>query len=133
METGGGITAFPLGVIGDGAVNAEVGGEAVVVFTTSGGRSVAAFARAVPSSSTSTGSPSLDLQSLGLIEGQALTFDYQKDGGTFMDRETESTWDFAGRAQDGPLAGSRLERVSTRRSLWFAVAIAFPDVEIYQP
>ena len=31
------------GEIGDGAVNPEVGGEAIVVFTTSGGRSVAAF------------------------------------------------------------------------------------------
>jgi len=35
------------GEIGDGAVNAEVGGEAIVVFTTSGGRSVGAFFRTV--------------------------------------------------------------------------------------
>ncbi len=66
-------------------------------------------------------------------EGQTLTFDFREEDAVFVDRETGSTWDFAGRAQDGPLVGSRLDRVSTRRSLWFAVAIAFPGVEIYTP
>jgi len=112
VETGGAVTAFPLGEIGDGAVNAEVGGEAIVVFTTAGGRSVGAFFRTV--------------------EDQTLSFDYQGDG-LFTDRETGSAWDFAGRAVKGPLAGGLLERVSTRRSFWFAVAISFPDVEIYSP
>ena len=57
------------GEIGDGAVNAEVGGEAIVVFTTSGGRSVGAFFRTV--------------------EDQTLNFDYQGDG-LVTDRETGS-------------------------------------------
>lgn len=112
VEAGGAVTAFPLGVIGEGAVNAEVGGEAVVVFTEAGGLSVAAFSRT--------------------LDGQTLSFDFQGDG-RFTDRETGSTWDFAGRAEDGPLAGSRLDRVSTRRSFWFAVAISFPGVELYTP
>jgi hypothetical protein len=112
VETGGAMTAFPLGVIGDGAVNAEVGAEAVVVFTEAGGLSVAAFSRT--------------------LDGQTLSFDFQGDG-IFTDRETGSTWDFAGRAQGGPLAGSRLDRVSTRRSFWFAVAISFPGVMIHTP
>ena len=128
VEVDDAVTAFPLGVIGDGAVNSEVGGLPVVVFTTSGGRSVAAFSRAAPSGSASSGS-----SPVGLIEGQALTFDYREEDGTFLDRETGSTWDFAGRAQDGPLAGRRLDRVSTRRSFWFAVAISFPGIEIYKP
>ena len=112
VETGGAMTAFPLGMIGDGAVNAEVGGEAIVVFTEAGGLSVAAFSRT--------------------LDGQTLSFDFQGDG-IFTDRETGSTWDFAGRAEDGPLAGSRLERMSTRRSFWFAVAISFPGVKIHTP
>ncbi len=112
VESGGAMTAFPLGVIGDGAVNAEVGGEAVVVFTEAGGLSVAAFSRT--------------------LDGQTLSFDFQGDG-IFTDRETGSTWDFAGRAEGGPLAGSRLERMSTRRSFWFAVAISFPGVKIHTP
>lgn len=118
VEAADAVTVFPLGIIGDGAVNSEVGGSPVVVFTTSGGRSVAAFSRAVAP---------------GASEGQTLTFEYREDDGTFMDRETGSTWDFAGRAQDGPLAGVRLERVSTRRSFWFAVSIAFPGLKIYEP
>ena len=117
VEVGDAMTAFPLGAIGDGAVNAEVGGLPVVVFTTSSGRSVGAFSRSpVP----------------GFTSDQTLTFDYRDDG-VFVDRETGSNWDFAGRAQDGPLMGSRLDRVSTRRSFWFAVAISFPGVEIYTP
>jgi hypothetical protein len=110
VETGGAMTAFPLGVIGDGAVNADVGGEAVVVFTEAGGLSVAAFSRT--------------------LDGQTLSFDFHGNG-RFTDRETGSTWDFAGRAQEGPLVGSRLDRVSTRRSFWFAVAISFPGVKIH--
>jgi hypothetical protein len=118
VEVGDAITAFPMGAIGDGAVNAEVGGLPVVVFTTSGGRSVGAFSR-VPAPNAA--------------EGQTLTFDYREEDTAFVDRETGSIWDFAGRAQDGPLSGSRLDRVSTRRSLWFAVAISFPGVDIYNP
>ncbi|NQW22869.1 MAG: DUF3179 domain-containing protein [SAR202 cluster bacterium] len=109
----GGATAFPLGIIGDGAANAEVGGLPVVVFTTAGGLSVGAFSRDT--------------------NGQTLTFSYEKDDQNFVDEETGSTWDMAGRAQSGPLLGSRLDRMSTRRSFWFAVAISFPGIEIYNP
>ncbi len=112
VEIGESITAFPLGDISGGAVNGVVGGEPVVVFTASGGLLVTAFSRN--------------------LDGQTLSFDYAEDG-RFTDRETGSSWDFAGRAGDGPLAGSRLDRVSTRRSFWFAVAISFPDIEIHSP
>lgn len=118
VENDGGAKAFPLGELGDAAANAEVGGEPVVVFTASGGRSVAAFSR--------------------IVDGQTLTFDLIEDGGLieygrFTDRETGSTWDLAGRAEGGPLAGSRLDRVNTRRSFWFAVAISFPGIDIHNP
>ena len=112
VETGGAMTAFRVTAIGEGGINAEVGGEVVVVFTEAGGLSVAAFSRT--------------------LDGQALSFDLQGDG-RFTDRETGSTWDFAGRAEVGPLAGSRLDRVSNRRSFWFAVAISLPCVKIHTP
>jgi len=112
VENGGGATAFPLEVTGDGAVNAEVGGEPVVVFTGSEGRSVAAYSR--------------------VLDGRTLTFDRSGER-LFADQETGSTWDLAGRSVDGPLAGSSLERVNTRRSFWFAVAISFPGIEIHNP
>jgi len=104
--------AFPLGVIGDSAVNSEVGSEPIVVFTASRGRSVAAFSRAV--------------------NGDILTFSRQDDD-LFIDNETGSAWDFAGRAVDGPLAGVHLNRVSSRRAFWFSVAITFPGIEIHNP
>ncbi len=112
VEIGDAVTAFPLGDIDGGAIDGEVGGEPVVVFTASGGLTVIAFSRNV--------------------DGQTLSFEYAGDG-RFTDRETGTSWDFAGRGGDGPLAGSRLERVSTRRSFWFAVAISFPGIEIHTP
>ena len=112
VEIGDAVTAFPLGDIDGGAINGEVGGEPVVVFTATGGLSVTAFSRNV--------------------DGQTLIFDYA-GAGRFIDQETGTSWDFAGRGGDGPLAGNRLERVSTRRSFWFAVAISFPGIEIHTP
>ena len=112
VEIGDAVTAFPLGDIDGGAINGEVGGEPVVVFTATGGLSVTAFSRKV--------------------DGQTLSLEYA-GAGRFIDQETGTSWDFAGRGGDGPLAGNRLERVSTRRSFWFAVAISFPGIEIHTP
>ena len=111
-ETGDSALAFPLGVIGDSAANADVGGERepIVVFTASEGRLVGAFSRT--------------------FDGEILTFD-RKDDDIFTDRETTSRWDFAGRAVGGSLTGARLQRVSSRRAFWFSVAISFPGIEIH--
>ena len=113
VEVGEEATAFPLGLIGDGAANSRVGDQPVVVFALSGGRAAAAF------------SP--------VVDGQVLTFDYQGDIQSFVDRETESAWDPAGRAISGPLAGAELEWLNTRRAFWFSIAIALPGVQVYQP
>ena len=113
VEVGEEATAFPLGLIGDGAVNSRVGAESVVVFALSDSRAAAAF------------SP--------VVDGQALTFDYQGDIQKFVDRETGSVWDSAGRATSGPLAGAQLEWLNTRRAFWFSIAIALPGVQVYQP
>ena len=120
VEVEGAMTAFPLETIGDSAVNTEVGGLPIVVFTTSGGVSVGAFSRVSSTGVAPSGT-------------QLLTFDYSGGDGIFVDQETSSTWDFAGRAVSGPLTGVKLERVSTRRSFWFSIAISFPDIELYQP
>lgn len=112
VEIGDAITAFSLGDIDGGAINGEVGGEPVVVFTATGGLTVTAFSRNV--------------------DGLTLSFEYAGDG-RFTDQETGTSWDFAGRGGDGPLTGNRLERLRTRRSFWFAVAIAFPGIEIHTP
>ncbi len=113
VEVGEEATAFPLGLIGDGAVNSRVGNQNVVVFALSGSRAAAAF------------SP--------VVDGQALTFDYQGDIQSFVDRETGSAWDPAGRAISGPMAGTQMEWLNTRRAFWFSIAIALPGVQVYQP
>ena len=113
VEVDGAVVAFPLGRISDGAVNHNVGGEPVVVFARSANRAAVAFSR-------DTGD-------------RVLTFDYLEAEQGFVDRETGSVWDTAGRATSGRLAGSRLEQMDTRRSFWFSIAIAFPDVDLYLP
>ena len=113
VEVGEEATAFPLGLIGDGTANSRVGNLPVVVFALSGSRAAAAF------------SP--------VVGGQVLTFSYQDDIQSFVDGETGSAWDAAGRATSGPLAGTQLEWLNTRRAFWFSVAIALPGVQVYQP
>ncbi len=113
VEIGDAITVFPLGLIGDGVANHQVGGQPVTVFALTGDRAAGAFSRE--------------------LDGQTLTFEFREDGQQFVDVETGSLWDALGRATSGPLAGTELEQLNTRRSFWFSVAIAFPGVEIFRP
>jgi hypothetical protein len=113
VEVAGEVVAYPLEMIGDAAVNHSVGGQPVVVLTRAENRAVGAF------------SP--------VVDGRILTFDYRDRDQTFVDRETGTVWDAAGRAAAGPLLGARLERLNTRRAFWFSIAIAFPGVDVYLP
>jgi hypothetical protein len=113
VEVGDAVTAYPLERIGDAAVNDWVGGEPVVVFSRENSRAAGAFSREV--------------------EGQVLTFDYRAHDDSFVDQETGSLWDAAGRATSGPLVGAQLERMNTRRAFWFSIVIAFPEVNLYLP
>ena len=113
VEIDDAVIAFPLGLIGDGVVNHQVAGAPVVVFARSDGSAEAAFSRN--------------------LNSQLLTFEFQEEGQQFVDQETGSVWDALGRGVSGPLAGEELEQLKTRRSFWFSVAIAFPDVDIFFP
>ena len=108
-EPEGAAKAYPIGLIGDDAVNDTVGGTPVVLL--SGEESGAVF------------SP--------VVSGRRLTFE-PRDG-RFVDGETNSTWNQAGRAVSGPLEGTRLEPVPSRRAFWFSIADAMPQVEVYLP
>ena len=70
VEVDGSATAYLLDRIGDAAVNDQVGGRPVVVFSQENGRAVGTFFREV--------------------DGRSLTFDYREN---FIDRETKSVWD----------------------------------------
>ena len=109
VEVGSSTKAYPPGLIAEAVVNDEVGGESVVLFFPAGGGSATAF--------------------LAGVDGRTLRFEGRDH--TFRDRETGSTWDAAGRAVAGPLTGTALEPLPTRRAFWFSLALATPGVELY--
>ena len=51
--------------------------------------------------------------------------------GRIVDRETGSTWNVAGRATRGPLAGERLEPVIHLDAFWFAWQAYYPGTRVY--
>lgn len=61
--------------------------------------------------------PEVDGSSVTLVAGD----------GQFVDEETGSTWTIAGVAVDGPLKGSRLERVEHLDTFWFAWSTYRPE------
>ena len=103
--------AYPLNRAG-AAMNDTLKGEPVVVFSAQGSKVGAAFS--------------------ARLGGRTLTFSTSKGGG-FRDQQTGSRWTLTGRAVEGPLAGQRLKALPTRRAFWFSLAIALPDVELFQP
>ena len=113
VEVGDAVTAYPLDRVGTTAINDLVGGKPIVVFSKENNRLVGAFSRD--------------------LAGQTLTFDYRDADGFFVDQETGSVWDGAGRVVEGPLAGAELEWVNTRRAFWFSIVVTFPDVALYLP
>jgi Protein of unknown function (DUF3179) len=62
------------------------------------------------------------------VDGRTLSS--ERSGGGFVDRQTGSLWDFAGRAVEGGLAGARLRPVRHDQQFWFALAAFVPDARI---
>jgi hypothetical protein len=108
VEVGDSQAVYPLGQLGDAAVNDTVSGTRIVVFSSASGPAGAAF--------------------LTQAEGRALTFDHGRDG--YRDRESGSTWDLSGRAIAGPLEGTQLTPLATRITFWYAYVAAFPSAEL---
>ena len=70
------------------------------------------------------------------VNGRALTFNLASvgdDGLLLMkDEDTGTSWQaLTGRAVDGPLAGTALERLPSFYSFWFAWSDFHPDTELY--
>jgi hypothetical protein len=112
VEAGGTAKAYPVGLMGQAAVNDVVGGRPVLVLSGAEGAVAFAFGREA--------------------RGQTLTFELSA-GGELRDRETGTHWDAAGRALSGPLRGATLAPLPLRRALWFSIAIALPGIELYRP
>ncbi len=63
------------------------------------------------------------------VDGQTLTF--ERAGARFRDRETQSTWNHLGRAEQGPMRGRTLTPVEHVNVFWFAVAAFDPNADLY--
>ncbi|MEX2530080.1 MAG: DUF3179 domain-containing protein [Gemmatimonadota bacterium] len=60
------------------------------------------------------------------------TLDFRVDDGRFVDLQTGSVWDFAGRAVEGPLEGEALTPVAEAYvAFWFAWATFHPRTELW--
>ena len=112
------------------------GGEAKATHSTVGSQDIVILWKSGQSSALdeNTVYGAKDVGSVGVfvpqIEGQILTF--RTEAETFVDEETGTTWNFAGEAIGGPLAGSTLERIVHLDTFWFAWATYRPDTELIQ-
>ncbi|MDA1280860.1 MAG: DUF3179 domain-containing protein [Chloroflexi bacterium] len=109
VEIGGDERAYPPERIGDAALNDEIDGEPIVVFSRGDGAVATVFS--------------------SVIEGRKLEFELRED--SFRDLQTGSMWNMAGVATYGELVGSRLAPLPSRRAFWFSISVSNPDVEVY--
>lgn len=111
-------------------------GEGSATNTTVGGQPVVIFWKAGQSSALDDGSipGGRDVGSVAvfdpIVDGQSLTFEYLATG--FADAQTGSTWSIAGEAIDGPLAGTRLERIAHLDTFWFAWSTYQPGSDLVE-
>ena len=106
-------------------INAEFAGTDFVVFWTPGASS--ALDERLIAEGRDIGQSAVYERTLG---DRTLTF--ERDGERFRDRETESTWDLAGRAVAGPLEGERLAPIPYGNHFWFAWAVFKPNTEVWR-
>jgi hypothetical protein len=120
--------AYPLDLLADGpgtATPVTVGGRDLTIFWKAG------QASALDDTTIAEGK---DVGSVGVfvstVGGRTLSFVF--DGDAFVDRETGSRWSIAGDALNGPLVGSRLERVAHLDTFWFAWAAYEPETTLVE-
>lgn len=103
-------------------VHAEIAGDRIVVFWEPG------TASALDTTSIADGD---DIGATGVflttLDGRQLTFTATGADAGFVDDESGTTWNLLGHAIDGPLAGSRLDRIEHLDTFWFAWAAFQPD------
>lgn len=120
--------AWTIGAVSGGVARAtpsQVAGQEIVIFW------VAGQATALEDFSVDGGR---DVGSVGVfspeVDDQILTFEAEGDG--FIDTQTASTWNVLGKATDGPLLGSSLERIPHLDTFWFAWSTYQAGTEIIE-
>ena len=127
VEIDGLDVAYPFSILRDvRVVNDRHAGRDIAVFFEPD--ALSALDEYMISESASVGSTGVFLREL---DGRTLTF--AADGERFVDAETGTAWDLAGKAISGPLAGRALTPVVHQNHFWFAWAAFKPDTRIYQP
>jgi hypothetical protein len=67
------------------------------------------------------------------LDGRPLEF-YARPGASpfeMIDAETNTTWDFTGRATSGPLAGRELKKLPALKDYWFDWKLYHPQTSVY--
>lgn len=127
IERGGEWVAYPYATLQElGAVNDDVGGEAIVVLWVPG--TASALDTQQIASGRDVGSADAFQRN---VAGQTLTFNRQ--GERLVDLETGSEWTILGRAVGGPLAGEQLVPVVAVNHFWFSWAAFSPETRIFMP
>jgi hypothetical protein len=128
IEIDGNASAFALDAISGGlamATNTSVGNAPVVILWKAG--QATALEGAGVTEGRDVGSVAVYAP---LVDGRNLTF--VADGDIFVDEETGSTWNIAGEALDGELAGTRLDQINHLDTFWFAWATYQPGTELIE-
>jgi hypothetical protein len=101
IELDGAPAAWPLAKLRDQSpLNAQVGRSPILLVVGADGNSVRSFVR-----------PS--------VEGKPLEFYRRSTAASLIDSATGSSWNFAGQATAGPLAGRLLDAVQNTKDYWF--------------
>ena len=114
VEINGEVKAYPYFLLeADKVVEDTVGGTTIVIFWSKG--TASALDSAVIADGRDVGSANVFLP---VIDGT--TYSFRADGDIIIDNETQSRWNIAGFAVDGPLAGKRLTPVAAIQHFWFS-------------
>ena len=117
--------AYPFAVLElEHVINDALNGVPLAVFWQTG------TASALDSSSIAEGQ---DVGAVGVFDRRLgdRTLNFAWQGGTFMDEETNSTWNLLGEAVSGELSGERLGPIVHDNTLWFAWAAFKPETRVY--
>lgn len=65
------------------------------------------------------------------VNNQTLTFYYNSTNNSFIDKQTQSKWDFGGKSIEGPMKGEQLLRLPFDEGYWFEWVAFHPGTKVY--